>query len=497
MRPETTSTVASTPSSAASSDTPAPAQPAAPTGFTSSTSTDTPSTTPSEPQTAVIGGNDGRTSFQVTDKGWKPENSNGGRKKWLLIGGAAVVVLGAVAGVFGWYIPSRPENVWNTGLSRTGKVVDRIMQDVTDPKALETRTAYDLDGDMSIKSSAISGSGKLNLKADEKNSDSGFMVDLKSTEGDKLSFGVDAKTLNPKDSLYPDTYMRLHGLSTLPVDLNQMLPGITNYDNKWIFIPSASLARIMSQSSTDTAGKDTQVTAQDVSEAARVASKTTREYVFTDAKDKAVIERKSFVGKETVDGVKTYHYTAAINKQHAKDYCLALVDGVSATKLYEKLVDKADRSKTTAEAKKSCEDYAKNGKAAEDFDLWIGGKYNLIHKIRISDETNKKSYVDFGQTYTGGDELPFFMAVHEEDSKTDVRVDMKINSKTYNFNSSFSMQTGSGEEKVDFSGHINGTATDKKVSVTAPTDAVKLDDVLKALALPPLEQLVPTPTESI
>lgn len=433
----------------------------------------------------------------MTDKGWRQENSGDSRKKWLIIGGTAVIVLGAVAGVFGWYIPSRPENVWKTGLSRTGKVVDGIVQDVSDPKALATRTAYDLDGDLAIKSSSISGSGKLNLKADEKNSDSAFTVDLKSTEGDKLSFGIDAKTLNPKDSLYPDTYMRLHGLSTLPIDLNQMLPGITNYDNKWIFIPSASLARIMSQSSADTAGKDAQVTAQDVSEAARIASKTTREYMFTDAKDKAVIERKSFVGKETVDGVKTYHYTAAINKQHAKDYCLALVNGISTTKLYEKLVDKADRATKKTDAQKSCEDYAKNGKAPQDFDLWIGGKYTLIHKVRITDDTNKKSYVDFGQSYNGGNELPIFLAVHDEDAKSDARVDLKINSKTYNFTSSFSVQSGEGQDKVDVSGHINGTATDQKVKATAPTDAVKLDDVLKALGLPPLDQLVPTPTESI
>ncbi len=56
-----------------------------------------------------------------------------GKRKVILFGAmAAVLVLaGSAAAVFGVYIPNKPQNVWKTGLNRSGTAVQKLVATVT------------------------------------------------------------------------------------------------------------------------------------------------------------------------------------------------------------------------------------------------------------------------------------------------------------------------------------------------------------------------------
>ena len=88
----------------------------------------------------------------------------------------------------------------------------------------------------------------------------------------------------------------------------------------------------------------------DVPAAAKTLTETVRDHVLTSDTRKAVIVRKKFIGKEQINGIQAYHFTAGVDTKNAAAYCEVLVRKMTETELFRKL---AAETEMNEESKKN------------------------------------------------------------------------------------------------------------------------------------------------
>lgn len=393
------------------------------------------------------------------------------KKKWFLGGGVLAAVLLLSSGfVFGYYIPNTPANVWKTGMHHTGQAVESLMSEATSGERAQNLTKFGLSGAFSYGSnkSTETVSGSFSSKTDGTDSDSSGTVryNLDGTGAKTISGKL--VTIQTDTSTLPDIFFQISGLSTLGLDA--YIPNIKTYESRWIEVDGSYLESLGGTTATDST--DSQITTADAHELAVAVGSVSREYLFGTDSTKAVLVNKSFVGKETVEGVKTYHYSVAVDKTNFESFCSALGDKVSQTSAYKKLTGASD----TNEAKKSLVESCKGTDTSGTFDVWIDSGYKLIHKVRFTDDNNK-SYVEFGQSYNAGDTIPFFLKAYDADSKSTGTLALSVNTKTNQID-------GKGTLKNEGSDGGSGTLTlqlkpiNGDFKVERPTNTIKVQELL-------------------
>lgn len=422
------------------------------------------------------------TSMSQPPMGPAPRSSK--KRKLLLIGGPLVAVLLAAGAVFGLvYLPNTPSSVWNTAVNRTGKALDGVVTSATEIKQLESYKSSQVSGNLTATFGETTYSGTLDSKYDDVNSDSGLNITLKSADGTQ-KIGAQLVTQTTTGSVYPDLYFKISGLKDL--GLETMAPDLISYDNRWILASSDYLKSLGSSIVTVDETKQSPLTAADTAEVARAVSKVTREYLFSTSKDKAVFVKKRFVGKENIDSLNTYHYKVGIDTTHAQAYCEAVSTTVINSKAYRKLsgADDAQIAEDKQGVKTSCADNIKdNLKSSDEFDLWVDGKYKLIHKIRQYDKGSTTEYTDLGQNYKGDDELSLFIEHAGTKDKSSTKITLDTNLKTNVTGGTFTYTNGSKDEPMNIKASLTMKPLSDKLQVTKPTDAVPVQEVLSKLGL--------------
>lgn len=414
---------------------------------------------------------------------FSPTPGTSGKKKKITIIALIAAVIIALLGagyVSGYYIPNQPDNVYKSGFERTGKAVDNLVSEGLEDKKLETYKNSEVSGTVEVKAAGAEYSGSFNSKYDSKKTDS--TATYKNPDQD-----VNLQVLSslPDGKVYPDIYFKLSGITGLGLD--EFLPQLKNYDDKWISVSSDYLASVIPADIDDEAsGQD--FTEKDAAELARIVTDKTREYVFTSDTNKAVVEQRSFVGTEELDGdITANHYTVAIHKDNTKKYCKALVESVMSSDSYKKIpgvkADSIDEDKK--DAIKDCDESVdKDIKDTDTFDLWVDKKTKLIHKIRVTDENDKGTYLEIGQTYKKGSNVPLFVNVHSDKDKYDAKLTLDVDTEKsitkgsltfdYNDNEKYTVKAG-----FEFKPH-NG-----EIKVEKPAGAVSIEDVMKAFNFDP------------
>ena len=413
---------------------------------------------------------------------WKPTWT---KKKLLFVVGSVVLVLALIGGVvFGLYLPNTPDNVWKTGINRTGTAVNSVVVSATEPKKLASYKTSEITGSVAVTAEGGVYAGDFTTKFDKTSLDGGLNFTLKSdsSPAEKLT----AKVLSqiPSGSSYPDIYFQLTGLKTLNVD--DLVPGASSYDGKWISVSSTYLKSVGDAYLSGTDNTQKQITSDDVAEVARATSSVTKNYVFSTDPTKAVFEKKSFVGKEKIDGMNTYHYKVGVNVANAKAYCTAISNAFLSTNAYKKVssASSSDISVAKQTATKDCHDsFAKSIKSTDTFDLWIDKGYKLIYKIRIYDKTDKATYADIGQVYKGGDQLSLFATVHDNASKGDGKFTLDTNLKTNTTAGVFTYKGTDANSPFDVKVTVNAKSSNDTVKITKPTTSVPIEDVMKTLGV--------------
>jgi hypothetical protein len=402
-----------------------------------------------------------------------------------MLGGGIALGLALVGGyVFGLYLPNTPPNVYETGMARSGKALNSLIISATEQKQLETYNTSSIKGSVSANlGEEGTYSGDFATTFDKTSMDGGLNVQLKAKGEETKSISLKAMSKLPSGSVYPDVWLQFTGLKSS--GMSGLAPGLADYEGKWISIGSDYLKSLGADYGV-TGGDNTKdrVTAADVAEIARASATVTQQYLFSTDPGKAVITQKSYVGKERMDGLNTYHYKISINTNHAKAYCVALSNAVLSTNAAKKLSGESDKeiAKDKQDAEKDCPKIiADNVKSSDTFDMWVDGKYKLIHKIRIYDKDDRRSYTDIGQTYFGGNRLSLFTNFHDDQNKTDGTFTLDTDVRAAKTSGRLTLKSSDKDFPYDVTVKLSAEASSKSVSITPPSSAVPIQDILKKM----------------
>lgn len=417
------------------------------------------------------------------------------RRPWKMVAittGAMLLLAGV--GVFGFYLPNTPSRVWSSGMSRSGKALATIVEKAAEQETIERYQQSKMSLEASLTWGQSTGKLTWNGTSDEKNS-RGKLI-LSTAEGDSLGSGASSKYEGTLDYLlqyadqkqFPDFYFKVSDLRNIPLnDYNQQLGA---YLNKWIFVGAESLKEYYPDITADNLDKNKRITSTDVADAAKTLTETVRDYVLTSDGGKAVIIQKSFIGKETIDGVKTYHFKAGINRENAKKYCEVLVEKMSATSFYKKLASTSGETETDTDTRasvKSCQQSVDDTfKDSNTYDVWIDGTRKLIHKIRIpAEQGSDESYTDIGQMYKGGDTVSLFMRYHTgADYPYDVEWTVSTNTATgVTTSKAWGKPPKIDDDSIQFDVTFRSEPTKESVDGTVPKDAIPITTVMNTLGL--------------
>lgn len=421
-----------------------------------------------------------------------PEEGGKKSKKKLIIAltAFAVILLLGAGYVFGFYIPNKPENVWKTGLDRSGDAIEQIVNKATETEKLNQIKNSEITGSLEFSSQDLNFNGNLVSKLNETKSDSNLDISFQDNTGQETSLNLKALTHLPEGKKYPNIFFQFNGASQL--GLNAFIPELSKYESKWIGVDSDYLEELSNYGGgTKPEGNQKNITSEEYAEIVRTVSATSSEYLFTSDPEKAVIENRGFVGKEEVDGLKTYHYQAAVNEANAKKFCVALSERVIVLPAWQKLfeLDEESTQKMKDSAKITCEgEWPKDPDDDGVFDVWVDSKYKLIYKIRDYTDKDKKDYFEIGQKYTGGDDILFFANVHDDESQFDLRLELGTNLETNITKVSLSASQKS-EAITGLFGPFEAKASfeakpfDGEINVDEPEGTIKLQDILESLGV--------------
>lgn len=410
---------------------------------------------------------------------------------FLIIGIVALIVVASLGVYFGLVVPSKPENVYKSAMGRTGKVFKSTVDSYTDKEYLKKIEKTEANASFKYESKELNADGKVNLKADTKNAI--FEGEINSPLG-KIS--SKANTSIPENSEFPDVYFQVTGLKTVTPFLGS--PQLETLDGKWIEVNHTLFQQMIAQSSTPNEKYDP-VKPEDVSDLANKLSQPTVERVFGTDSKVAVFENKKFVGKETVDDKKTYHYTVKVNKANLKEYNRVITEAAYSSNLMKKINKGTKQEDIDRQKKDSIESTNKEIDRIgddESFDAWVDKSSKLIYKIKITDKENSKNILEIGQNYKKGDEIPMFVKIvtEEENSKSNTSIKITANKKTSNFKLEGSSDFGSGTEssgKLSYNLDVNPYTGEIKVE--KPAGAIPITEVMKALGIDPATLTAPRP----
>lgn len=393
---------------------------------------------------------------------------------------ALLIVLLGTGFVFGYYLPNQPDNIYKSGMVRTGKAAEKLVNDGLSEEKIQSLNKAQVSGSIKVNTGGQDYNGVFNSKFDEDNSDSTLEYN-----GGENNLKLQLISQLNEGKLYPDIYFKLGGLSSMGID--QLLPQLMAYDDKWISASGDYLSSIVPADVENETKSDNNFTHEDARELVKIVNDKTREYVFTDDQSKAVVENRGFVGTEELEGdVKANHYTIGFNAENEKKYCVALVESVMSSEAFKKVpgvnIDEIDKDK--AEAIKSCESSEEVTEEASNYDLWIDKNTKLVHKIKSSDKENANNYVEFGQNYKDGDVVPMFVNIHNDDAKIDAKIKFDIDMKQTILKGSVNAKYDS-DTKADITSDFEIKPHEGDINIEIPDNAVPLKDVLNALGIDP------------
>ncbi|MFZ1323924.1 MAG: hypothetical protein WAQ57_02060 [Candidatus Saccharimonadales bacterium] len=391
----------------------------------------------------------------------------------LIIAIGLVLLLGGSAGTYyGHFMPNKPENIWKSALSNTGKGFEKLAGYADEQK---DKTGSTLNGTYKLKAQDFVLDGSFETKSDQKDSvtklDAGAMG---------VRINLDILATIPDNSTYPDVYVHATGLDGLgSVAGAEPYAGLVNQLNNQWFVIDHTLFDQLQNSAAAGGQSNAGFTAEDVRQIQEAVGRAASEYVFTSNTNKSVFRVAKFIGKETADGRQTFHYKVRANKKNLKAFATKLKDELKQTKLAEMY-----GGENFEEAINFDDLLASIDELGEDdtFDVWVDAKTRLVRTVRITDKENSANYIDLGLKYTGGDSYPFYVSFRSSESGTEVKANLNLtlNTATDKLNLDASLDV-TGTSPV--SGTLKGEMTlhNEDVTFNTPTGAKSIMELYGGL----------------
>jgi hypothetical protein len=389
------------------------------------------------------------------------------KKPLVLLVVVFVLILGGSAAAYlGYYLPNKPENIWNKALINTGKGYDKLAEYSQNQLAGQSK-GFSLSGTYKV-SGSYAADGNFDAKSDGNNSV--LMASLSSTG---LKFNLEARAIK-STSNNPDVYFKVDGVKGLGNLLGGFYQEAANtydgLDGKWYFVDHSLFDQYSKQMPTSL-----HFSQSDIKSILKAIGDASKEYVFTNDPSKMAFVVKQNVGKEQQDGRSVYHFKVAVNKQNFKKYSNALCTNLKNSSL-KKLYGGNEK---TLESALDCNDSSDTNSldANQTADVWVDMHTKLIHKVKFTDTKDKASYVDFGQDYQGGDTIPFTFSGQEKAAHVQIKVTLNMKTNVLKLEASGKSSSISGSVDMTFS------PNQAELKVEKPADARNIMQLIDDLGL--------------
>ncbi len=411
-----------------------------------------------------------------------PQNGGKGKKKLIVIASAvifALLIAGGVGYVFGFYLPNKPENIWKTGIARTGEAVDRIITASTEKAKLDQYKKSQISGDIQYKNNEGKFVGKFDVKFENTKANLDTSFNYENNLGDKVDISGKLLAELVEGSNFPNMYLQISGFA--PFGFDAILPGISDLDGRWIAIEEPFL-KSLNLTLPEGDINQNSITSDDTSLFVRTISATSNKYLFSTAPETGVFEMMKFVAKETLDdGMEAYRYEVKINDKNAISYCRELVENLFESELYKKLPNfnpdtiKVDKTYSLEQ----CDDaWGDSLKKLRTYDVWIDSKYKLMHKIRFVDIEDAKKYTEIGQDYKGGDEISLFVRDYKDEQPNgsfiiDTNLVTNITKAEFEFS----------DDEASIVMSLEAKPYDGTIDTSKPLDAIQIEEIFAAYGI--------------
>jgi hypothetical protein len=437
-----------------------------------------------------------------------PPSGKKGKLKLLIVALVVILVL-AGAYAFAFYLPNRPANVYKASIENSGKAVDKLVSYAEEQDTSKYKS-YAFDGDLKVGGSTSFDVG-LNGDADKNNVNMQISADI---AGEKPVINI--RGTKAKGNAMPDVYLQVKGIKSLLDSYGAS--SLDNLDGQWIVVDHTLVNKLVAQQNKAAAqsgeevylnflDKKTLPTIDQVNDAISKAQEVNKQYIFTTNPSKAVLTNEKFIGKETKNGRKEYHYKVGYDKVHLQAYVQALADAVNSSQLndWAKKVNNGEDLIKSSDVK-SAQDQIKSAKSGYNFDLWADAKTKLVSQLQFTDPSDSSSKITIAQNYTGGSVYPFQLDFSGKDSPSgkpmNVSIGLKMNTDTHKYTVSLTGQYPSQDEGgvSNLSANFSITPGNNPVKVTVPSGAKPVMDVLGQLGLgssPPTSATPKLPQQSL
>lgn len=430
-------------------------------------SADTKSDTEAAPEVAGV------VSEPPAYQGSASQRTGKSNKKWLMpLAAVAVLALGS-AYAFGMYLPNQPDTVYKNSLINSGKAVDKLVT-YSQEETKSDKNAVLLTGSMTGKSAAASFDATIDGEYDDKGNGTGKVV--ANVVGQKYTIDIRSKDVATSEN--PDIYMKVTGVKQMLEA--QGMNEIAALDGQWLAADHTLLDTMMEQARSATA----QPTPEQANDALAKVQAVNKEYLFTEDSGKAVLKKKSYVGKDTKNDRSVFHYKVTYDKQHLKDYIKAVRSALDSSKLNDWAKDSQGKSFNELMDTTQIEKSIDGAKDDYTFDLYVDAKTKLIQSLVFTDPENKDSSLTLAQNYSGkGNEYPFEIGLKTKaagsDKPTFATLKMTTNTDTGKATIKIDSDIYSGDQLTKITADLNMTAVKKDIKVDAPTTSKPIMEVIK------------------
>jgi hypothetical protein len=408
--------------------------------------------------------------------GAQPKRSFSFRSK-PVIGGAAVLVLliGFAAYYFGY--KTNPSVIYKQSLSNSSKGYDKLVSYIDKQSTVKYKGTTG-SGSFSYKSGSFSTDGNLDLKSDNNNAQLKFDIGL---VGSRLSTET---RLIQSSSGGADIYIKASGLKGLGALAGspQLDTALTKLDDSWVVIDHTLIDSLGSGSSASNMSSQLPPTQAQILDEAKVLGKVNNDYLFTTDKDKAILKVTNNIGTETIDGHKTYHYRATLQKDNVKAYIAAQKAALQSSKLHS-WIKGAGLEASINSSFDSLSRSAESIKASDTVDIWADSSQRILYKVRFSDRKNSASnFVDVGLDYRGGNSFPLFIETQNKaGSITSIfKTSLTLNTKTNETGFKLDFNSG-GQDSMSIGLSMNIKPSNEQVKIDKPASAKTFTQVLSDL----------------
>jgi hypothetical protein len=406
---------------------------------------------------------------------------NPSHKRQILTGAIVVALLIILGGgyVFGYYLPNKPDSIYSTGIVRTGDALDSLVT-YSKSQTQKPYKSYDISGTLQDTGSASYGATLTGSMDMQGNATFKVAADI---EGEKVNANIDS--VHASGSTTPDMYIQMSGIKSTLDGLG--MSSLDSLDGEWIAIDHTVIDSFLSNVNKDTSvatSASAVPTAAEVTDAETRVQAVNKLYVFTTNSSNAVLTDEKYVGLETKNGRKAYHYVVGYNKPNLKRYVSAIGVALDSSTLntWSKV---ANNGKSVSEALDiaSLQKSVASANVNYTFDVWIDAGTKIASAIQLTNPNDKGAIFTLSQNYTGGTSYPLSLEYRSKDASNgdmqDAGLLLTVDTASNKISGNLISAEGSANTILNFA----LTPSNTSVNVTAPMGAKPIAGILNQLNL--------------